>query len=162
MDHLWSPWRFRHVSSSVQKSECVFCRLLPQANDQETLILLRNNHAFLILNRFPYTTGHLMVVANRHIATLTAAKPAELTEMMLMARESEKLLKKTYSPDGFNVGLNVGKSAGAGVAGHLHLHIVPRWEGDANAISVIGETRVIPEELATTYEKLSEALDKQA
>ncbi|MEE8350040.1 MAG: HIT domain-containing protein, partial [Acidobacteriota bacterium] len=154
MDHLWSPWRFRYISSGDQKPGCVFCLLRAEANDRKNLILFRKNHAFLILNRFPYTTGHLMVVTNRHIATLEEAMPDELTEMILLARESEGLLRKVYRPDGLNVGFNIGKSAGAGIAGHLHLHIVPRWEGDANVISVVGETRVIPEELETTYDKL--------
>lgn len=159
MDHLWSPWRFRYVSSSGQPRDCIFCALLSEANDRQNLILLRKDHAFLILNRFPYTTGHLMVVTNRHIATLEDATPPELTEMILLARESEALLRKVYRPDGLNVGFNIGKSAGAGIADHLHLHIVPRWEGDANMVSVIGETRVIPEELETTYDKLRPALD---
>ena len=159
MDHLWSPWRFHYVSSSGQPHDCIFCSLLSEANDRQNLILLRKDHAFLILNRFPYTTGHLMVATNRHIATLEDAAPSELTEMILLARESEALLRKVYRPDGFNVGFNIGKSAGAGIADHLHLHIVPRWEGDANMVSVIGETRVIPEELETTYDKLRPVLD---
>ena len=159
MDHLWSPWRFHYVSSSGQPHDCIFCSLLSEANDRQNLILLRKDHAFLILNLFPYTTGHLMVVTNRHIATLEDAAPSELTEMILLARESETLLRKVYRPDGFNVGFNIGKSAGAGIADHLHLHIVPRWEGDANMVSVIGETRVIPEELETTYDKLRPVLD---
>ena len=159
MDHLWSPWRFHYVSSSGQPHDCIFCSLLSEANDRQNLILLRKDHAFLILNRFPYTTGHLMVVTNRHIATLEDAAPSELTEMILLARESETLLRKVYRPDGLNVGFNIGKSAGAGIADHLHLHIVPRWEGDANMVSVIGETRVIPEELETTYDKLRPVLD---
>jgi ATP adenylyltransferase len=161
MDHLWSPWRFHYVSSSDQPRPCVFCRLQSEANDRQNLILLRKDHAFLILNRFPYTAGHLMVVTNRHIATLEDATPAELTEMILLARESEGLLRKVYRPHGLNVGFNIGKSAGAGIADHLHLHIVPRWEGDANMVSVIGETRVIPEELETTYDKLSAALERE-
>jgi ATP adenylyltransferase len=160
MDHLWSPWRFPYVSSVGHDGGCVFCLLIAQANDRQNLILLRKNHAFLILNRFPYTTGHLMVVTNRHTATLEDASPDELTEMILLARESEGLLRKVYRPDGLNVGFNIGKSAGAGIADHLHLHLVPRWEGDANMVSVIGETRVIPEELKTTYDKLSAALER--
>ena len=160
MDHLWSPWRFHYVSSSGRPDGCVFCLLLSETNDRQNLILLRKNRAFLILNRFPYTTGHLMVVTNRHIATLEKATPDELTEMILLARESEGLLRKAYRPDGLNAGFNIGKSAGAGIADHLHLHIVPRWEGDANTVSVIGETRVIPEELETTYDKLSAELEK--
>jgi ATP adenylyltransferase len=101
-----------------------------------------------------------MVVTNRHVANLEDATPEEVTEMMLLARESEGLLRKVYRPDGLNLGVNIGKNAGAGIADHLHLHLVPRWEGDANAVSVIGETRVIPEELETTYDKLSAGLDQ--
>ena len=160
MDYLWSPWRFHYVASTGRDDGCVFCFLLSETNDRQNLILLRKNHTFLILNRFPYTTGHLMVATRRHLATLEDATSAELTELILLARESEGLLRKVYRPDGFNLGFNIGKSAGAGIAGHLHLHIVPRWEGDANAVSVIGETRVIPEELETTYDKLSAQLDK--
>jgi len=154
MDHLWTPWRFQHVSSSHLESECVFCRLLSEQQDRQNLILLRKKNSYLLLNRYPYTTGHLLVVTRRHIATLTEASPEELVEIIQLASCCENVLFRAYQPDGFNVGCNLGKSAGAGVVGHLHLHMVPRWEGDANFVSVVGETRLVPEDLQQTYDKL--------
>lgn len=154
MDFLWSPWRFQYIASARRESGCIFCQLLSENDDPRNLILLRKSHNFLVLNKFPYTTGHLMIVTLRHLATLAESSAAELEEMIRLARDCEGILQKTYRPDGFNVGLNVGSSAGAGVAGHLHLHIVPRWRGDVNFVSVIGETRVIPEDLSTTYDRL--------
>ena len=159
MDHLWTPWRFHYLSSSRQEANCIFCLLSSTSEHRQSFILLRNEHAFLVLNQFPYTTGHLMIVPHRHVATLSGTSPPELNEMLLLACRCEHVLQEVYRPDGFNMGVNLGKSAGAGVAGHLHLHIVPRWEGDANFVSVIGQTRVIPEELETTYDKLSPHFD---
>ncbi|MDA2923128.1 HIT domain-containing protein [Acidobacteria bacterium AH-259-L09] len=119
------------------------------------MILLRKDHTCLLLNRFPYTTGHLMIVTLRHVATLVDTSPAELNQIIVLACECERVLRKVYQPHGFNIGFNIGKSAGAGVAGHLHLHVVPRWEGDANFVSVVGQTRLIPEDIEKTYDKLS-------
>ncbi len=155
MDHLWTPWRFHYISSSRQETGCIFCLLASQTETRQNFILLSQEHTFLCLNAFPYTTGHLLIVSRRHVATLVAVSAAELNEMMELARECERVLQEVYQPDGFNVGFNIGKSAGAGVAGHLHLHVVPRWEGDANFVSVIGQTRVVPEDLETTFDKLS-------
>ena len=154
MDHLWTPWRFQYVSSSRLEDECVFCRLLSEQQDRQNLILLRKKYSYLLLNRYPYSIGHLMVVTRRHIATLTEASPEELVEIIQLASYCEDVLCRAYQPDGFNVGCNLGKSAGAGVVGHLHLHVVPRWEGDANFVSVLGETRLVPEDLRQTYDKL--------
>ncbi len=137
----------------------MFCLLSSTDENRQSFILLRQEHTFLVLNRFPYTTGHLMVVPHRHVATLTDTSAPELSEIMALARRCEEVLQEVYQPDGFNMGFNVGKSAGAGVAGHLHFHIVPRWEGDANFVSVIGQSRVIPEDLETTYDKLSPHFD---
>ena len=159
MDHLWTPWRFHYLSSSRQEANCIFCLLSSEDDNRQSFILLRQEHTFLVLNRFPYTTGHLMVVPHRHVATLTDTSAPELSEIMTLARQCEEVLREVYQPDGFNMGFNVGKSAGAGVAGHLHLHIVPRWEGDANFVSVIGQSRVIPEDLETTYDKLAPHFD---
>lgn len=156
MDRLWTPWRYQYVSAE-SPAECVFCELLsqPPDADAENLILARRQHAFLILNKYPYTSGHLMAVMNRHIPDLQSAELEELRELIATAREMEGVLRDVYRPDGFNIGFNVGKSAGAGVAGHLHLHLVPRWTGDSNFVSVVGETRVIPEDLSATYRRLS-------
>ncbi len=159
MDHLWSPWRYRFIENPRPDNGCVFC-LAPQANrDADNLILHRARHHFVILNLYPYTTGHLMVVPYRHIARLGESGPDALAEMMALASRAEALLSGAYRPDGFNVGMNLGKAAGAGIAGHIHLHVLPRWAGDANFVSVIGETRVMPEALADTYEKLRRGWD---
>jgi ATP adenylyltransferase len=155
MDHLWTPWRFHYISSSRRKTACIFCRLASQTENRESFILLSQEHTFLCLNTFPYTTGHLLIVSRRHVATLVDLSLAELNEMIALARECERVLQEVYQPDGFNVGFNLGKSAGAGVAGHVHLHVVPRWEGDANFVSVIGQTRVVPEDLEATFDKLA-------
>ncbi|MEJ2077665.1 MAG: HIT domain-containing protein [Acidobacteriota bacterium] len=156
MDYLWTPWRFQYLESGLGKDECVFCRILQESPDQDSahFVLAHGPHTFLILNRFPYTSGHLMVVLRRHVAKLIDAESAELEEVIQWARRCEEVLREVYAPEGFNIGFNVGSCAGAGVAGHLHLHVVPRWTGDANLVSVIGQTRTIPEELETTYEKL--------
>jgi len=158
MDHLWTPWRYQYISSAGKPERCIFCAFMDEDKDQSNLILVRQSHTFVILNRFPYTSGHLMVVARRHIPSPTDASSEELSEMILTARDFQAVLEATYHPDGFNIGFNVGKSAGAGVAGHLHLHIVPRWQGDSNFVAVLGETRIVPEDLQTTYQKLSEYL----
>lgn len=156
MENLWTPWRFRYLAAPERSGECVFCGIAAAeaARDPELLVVSRRRSCFIVLNRFPYTSGHLMVVSHRHVAWLADTLPEELEEMVGVARECEQALRRVYRPDGFNVGLNLGSSAGAGVAGHLHLHVVPRWTGDANFVSVIGETRIIPEELSTTREKL--------
>lgn len=132
----------------------MLCRLQSDEEDQKTLVLFRGQHSFLVLNKYPYCTGHLMAVTYRHVATLGEASSEELIEMIQLATDSERALQAAYKPDGFNVGFNIGRAAGAGVDGHIHLHIVPRWEGDTNFASVLGETRVLPEDLETTYSKL--------
>ena len=156
MDHIWTPWRFHYVASTLESGECVLCRILAEgpAKDRENLILARKQKTFIVLNRFPYTSGHMMIVPYRHVATLSDADPAELQEITKLARFCESGLRKAYRPDGFNMGFNIGKCAGAGIEGHLHLHVLPRWIGDANVVSVVGQTRVIPESLETTYDRL--------
>jgi ATP adenylyltransferase len=137
---------------------CVFCSALTAGDDRRSLILHRGKLAFLILNAFPYASGHLMAVITRHVATLEAATAAELAEAMALIQKGTLALAAAYRPDGFNVGLNQGRVAGAGVLGHLHLHLVPRWNGDTNFMPIIGETRVLPESLETTYDRLAAAL----
>ena len=161
MDHLWTPWRYQYISSAGKAQRCIFCAFQDEDKDKENFILVRRPHSFVILNRFPYTSGHLMVVARRHIPSLTEATEPEIVEMITGARDFERALQSTYNPDGFNIGFNIGKSAGAGVAGHLHLHVVPRWQGDSNFVAVLGETRIIPEDLKTAYRKLRDYLDKR-
>ncbi len=154
MDHLWSPWRYSFVQNPQPAVNCVFCQMLAEGRDPDNYIVHRAGHNFVILNLYPYTSGHLMVVPNRHVATLEDAGADTLQEMILLAARAEQLLQRAYRPEGLNIGFNLGKCAGAGIAGHLHLHVLPRWSGDANFMSVIGETRVIPEDLSTTYSKL--------
>ena len=153
MDYLWTPWRYQYVSKTAPSGECVFCAAAQANQDGETLIVHRAARNFVILNRFPYTNGHVMIVPFEHIANLTGLPGETLQEMMLLAREAEKHLTRVYHPDG----LNLGRSAGAGIADHLHMHVLPRWAGDTNFMTVTGETRVLPEDLAVTWEKLRHA-----
>lgn len=154
MEHIWSPWRYKYIASANQQTGCVFCRLLEDGNDRRNYILHRAPLNFVVLNRFPYTSGHLMVVPYVHERSLAALDKATTMEMIELAKLLQSALEAEYKPDGFNIGLNLGQSAGAGVAEHVHLHVVPRWSGDANFISVISETRILPEVLETTFERL--------
>jgi ATP adenylyltransferase len=158
MDYLWTPWRYRYIADTTKDIGCIFCEAIAANDDSKTLIVLRAKNAYIILNRYPYTTGHVMVVPYAHVADLSIAEPETLAEMMRLAQQVQAALEKTYHPQGYNLGMNLGRAAGAGVAGHLHLHVLPRWSGDANFMSVVGETRVEPEELSTTYDKLRKAL----
>jgi ATP adenylyltransferase len=154
MDRLWTPWRFEYIRNADQAVTCVFCEVLKESRDSANLLLFRGAQAFVILNLFPYTSGHMMVVANRHIASLSDASPEELHQIIELGRTCEDALKQEYHPDGYNMGFNLGRAAGAGVEHHLHMHVLPRWTGDSNFVSVVGETRVLPEELPKTYERL--------
>lgn len=160
MDRLWTPWRYDYIKTGSSRSEsqpdtCVFCSLRDDTSDDESkFILHRAKHNFIVLNIYPYTSGHLLIVPHLHTSELAAA-PKEMTdELMDLTKRAQTVLKETYQPHGFNIGINLGAAAGAGVAGHIHLHIMPRWAGDANFMTTIAETRTIPEELATTYRKL--------
>jgi ATP adenylyltransferase len=157
VDYLWTPWRYQYVSQTAPPGECVFCAAAQAAEDRATLIVHRAALNFVILNRFPYTNGHIMIVPFEHVANLEGLPDETLKEMMLLAREAEKHLRRVYHPDGMNLGMNLGRSAGAGIADHLHMHILPRWAGDTNFMTVTGETRVLPEELAVTWQKLRHA-----
>jgi ATP adenylyltransferase len=160
MDYLWTPWRYQYLEQATQgkQPDCIFCDALARNRDEETLIVHRGKKSFVILNRFPYTSGHAMVVPYAHVAELHLCEPAALQEMMELAQKLETVYHNEYKPDGMNLGMNLGKAAGAGVAGHLHLHMLPRWIGDSNFMTVTGETRVHPEELRTTFDRLKEAL----
>ena len=157
MDYLWTPWRYRYVTSSGDPGECVFCAAAKSPRDRESLVVHRAAHNLIILNRFPYTSGHIMVVPYEHVASLEELSDEALVEMIRLAREAEKRLRALYRPDGLNFGINLGKSAGAGIASHVHLHALPRWTGDTNFMTVVGETRVLPEDLDATWERLSQA-----
>lgn len=156
MDYLWTPWRFGYVSEGVHQGGCVFCEKVrvDPARDREHLILHRARFNFILLNLFPYTTGHVMVAPYAHVAGLTGLDTPTLGEMMELARDIQAALEASYHAEGYNLGMNLGKCAGAGVADHLHLHFLPRWNGDTNFMSVIGETRVLPQHLLTTYDRL--------
>jgi ATP adenylyltransferase len=148
------------MADASKDDRCIFCDALAANNDVDTLIVFRGEKCFVILNRYPYTSGHVMVVPYAHVADLAAADPDVLAEMMRLAQRVETALEKTYQPQGYNIGMNLGRAAGAGITGHLHLHILPRWTGDANFMTVVGETRVEPEDLSTTFERMRQALGK--
>lgn len=160
MERIWSPWRLAYVTGTSNPStECIFCRVSfpsgpPGDTSRDDLVLARGQTSYVILNLYPYNNGHLMVVPRRHIASLTLATPDELSELMLFTRDAETALMEAYSPQGINVGINLGRAAGAGIADHLHIHLVPRWTGDTNFMSVVGNTRVLPEQMGDTANRL--------
>jgi len=157
MDYLWSPWRYRYVSQAGKAEGCPFClKVEPDpAHDRENLVLYRGRSNFILLNLYPYTTGHVLVTPYAHAANLDQVTPETLVEMMELAQRLQAALRECYNPEGYNLGMNLGKCAGAGVADHLHLHLLPRWTGDSNFMTVVGETRVQPEDLLSTYDKLA-------
>ncbi len=157
MDRLWSPWRYHYVSTVSPGDECIFCAKTRENRDEDNLILFRGRLNYVLLNLFPYTTGHLMITPYRHVAQLEELAAEEAAELMELARLSVRHLKSAYRPQGFNLGMNLGECAGAGIAGHLHMHVLPRWTGDANFMTTIAETRVMPEDLRETWRKLSAA-----
>lgn len=153
MNHIWSPWRMEYIERSKEE-ECVFCLAQKKEDSAENLIAFRGQRAYVILNRYPYTSGHLMVVPLDHYAHLEDLTPETRAEMMELTTQSITVLRKIYHPQAFNIGANIGESAGAGVKSHVHIHIVPRWQGDTNFMSVLGQTRVLPEALERTYERV--------
>jgi ATP adenylyltransferase len=161
MDYLWSPWRYQYMTQVTQGKppDCIFCEALQRNKDDETLIVYRGKKAFVILNRYPYTSGHVMIVPYAHVAELHLCEEGALPEIMALAQRVEGVFRKDYKPDGMNLGMNLGRAAGAGVTGHLHLHFLPRWFGDSNFMTVTSETRVHPEELSVTYQRLKSALN---
>jgi ATP adenylyltransferase len=158
MDYLWTPWRYAYVSTADKAPSCVFCDKV-EADDREALIVHRAKHNFIVLNKFPYTSGHVMIVPYAHLDELQKLPPEAAQEMMALSQKMEQVLRQVYHPDGINLGMNIGKAAGAGVAGHIHMHVLPRWVADANFVSVISETRVLPEALDETWQKLHHALE---
>jgi ATP adenylyltransferase len=164
MDHLWSPWRYRYVSTasaagaSPAGNACIFCIKAAENKDDANYVVLRAEHNFLLLNLYPYTSGHLLIAPYQHVPTLEEASSQARAEMMELTARAEKALRALYKPGGINIGMNLGECAGAGVAGHIHMHVLPRWVGDASFMSTIGETRVLPEELETTYRRLKAEL----
>jgi ATP adenylyltransferase len=159
MDYVWSPWRYAYITGEEpQPGSCIFCDKPREKGDPANLIVHRGEHCFIILNAFPYTSGHVMVVPYQHADELQKLSSPAANEMMALSQRMEGILRTLYRPEGINLGMNIGKAAGAGIAGHIHMHILPRWTADANFISVIGETRVLPEALDVTYTRIKEAL----
>jgi ATP adenylyltransferase len=158
MDYLWTPWRYPYVTAAA-KDGCVFCDAPAANDDARTLIVLRAKKNFVILNRFPYTSGHVLIVPYAHHDTPSAYDSETLCEMMQLATRIQAALETLYHPSGYNLGMNIGRAAGAGIAAHIHMHVLPRWIGDTNFMTTTGETRVEPEELSVTYKRLRAALE---
>lgn len=157
MDYLWTPWRYAYISGAEKPKDCIFCEL-PKQDDKSAKIVHRAKQCFVILNSYPYTPGHVMVVPYAHLDELQRLPAETAYEMMGLSQRMEQVLRGLYKPDGINLGMNIGSAAGAGIAGHIHMHVLPRWVADANFVSVVGETRVLPETLEVTWERMRKAL----
>ena len=158
MERLWSPWRHEYISATGSQdptNSCIFCvAKADPSQDEIHFVIHRGEESFVILNRYPYISGHLMIAPYAHVAKLSEASTSATNEMMDLAKRCELALEEVYQPEGFNLGMNLGRVAGAGVAGHIHLHVLPRWGGDTNFMSTVADTRVLPEDLVMTYQKL--------
>jgi ATP adenylyltransferase len=159
MKRIWAPWRIKFVESKT--SGCIFCKVYKEVDGPGNLVIFRGECCFVILNRFPYTSGHLMVVANLHLASLEDLDAETRAEMMELTTRAMTVVRSVYHPDAFNIGANIGAAAGAGVAGHVHIHVVPRWTGDANFMLTLANTKVMPESLEETYARLLGAWDSR-
>jgi ATP adenylyltransferase len=160
MKTLWSPWRMKYIIGQVKSEDCIFCRALKQEDGPENLVVWRGKFSFIILNLYPYTNGHSMVVPYEHRDTLEDLDSEVRAEMMELITALMRSLRSIYNPQAFNIGANIGAAAGAGIAAHVHLHVVPRWNGDTNFMSTVGETRVVSEVPAETYRRLRKQLEK--
>jgi ATP adenylyltransferase len=152
MKQLWAPWRMKFLEQ--HSKGCVFCNILKENSDHKNLIVYRGKSIFVVLNRYPYTSGHILIVVNSHHPTLENMDSESQSELMTLITKSLKVLRRIYKPDGFNIGTNIGKSAGAGIDGHLHFHIVPRWAGDANFMETLAGTKIIPESLDDSFQRI--------
>jgi ATP adenylyltransferase len=164
MDYLWTPWRYAYITAAAKTDKgeaCVLCEL-PNLPDRKASIVYRGRECYVVLNSFPYTSGHVMVVPFAHVGELQKMAEPAASEMMALCQKMESVLRQVYSPDGINVGMNIGRAAGAGIADHVHMHVLPRWVGDTNFMTVIGESRVLPELLETTYRRIREAVENKA
>jgi ATP adenylyltransferase len=167
---LWAPWRMSYIKETVENEErnknkegrnkCILCKIAEDNNDERNLILYRGTRVYIVLNKFPYNTGHIMVVPYRHVPSIEELDKCELLELSVVIKQAVKAIREAYRPDGFNIGANIGRAAGAGIDEHVHIHIVPRWVGDANFMPVIGGTKVIPQSLEDTYRQLKPAIEK--
>lgn len=157
MNHLWAPWRSTYVQAKPDPHLCIFCDAAQRGDDEETLVVHRAAHCFVMLNRFPYTSGHLMIAPYAHVSRLAQTSEAGTEEMMRLTRRAEEVLQRVYHPGGLNLGMNLGEAAGAGIEQHIHMHVLPRWSGDANFMTAVADTRVHPESLRDTYAKLKQS-----
>lgn len=153
MKHIWSPWRMKYIEKADPETGCIFCAAVNQTDGPENLVVYRGRTSFVILNRFPYTSGHLMVVPFAHLGSLELLDSDTRAELMELAAFSLQVLREIYHPGGFNMGVNIGTAAGAGIVGHIHFHVVPRWGGDTNFMTSLAEARVLPETLEETYQR---------
>ena len=162
MEYVWSPWRLAYVTGTSSATGCIFCDAtdLQAKPDRDALVLARGRVSYAILNLYPYNSGHLMIVPNRHFGSLADATTEELVEMMRFTRDAEVALREAYQPQGINVGINIGRPAGAGIIDHIHIHLVPRWTGDTNFMSVFGNTRVLPEDLSESAKRLKPIFER--
>ncbi|MCD6576925.1 MAG: HIT domain-containing protein [Anaerolineaceae bacterium] len=160
MKHLWSPWRMKYIRRKKAPKGCVFCSAAQQEDSEDNLIVARGEHAFVILNRYPYTSGHIMIVPFDHVDTFNKMDKETCAEIMSLIRQGISVLDHVYQPDGYNMGANLGASAGAGITNHIHFHLVPRWGGDTNYMTSIGNARVLPEDLSETFRRLKDAWPK--
>ena len=154
MEHIWSPWRLSYMTRKDKPTTCIFCEAIKQKDSEDNLIVRRGERAFAILNRYPYTSGHLMIVPNQHLPSLLDLDAATLSDMMALMQQALHTIASLYQPEGFNVGANIGSCSGAGVAVHFHWHVVPRWGGDTNFMTTVGGARVLPEDLQQTYQRI--------
>ena len=162
MEKLWAPWRVKYVTKIVKQTRgCLFCRILKAKKDQKNFVVIRTDHSYAVLNIYPYNSGHTLILPNRHIDDISKLKRAEKEDLFDLLDEIKALLKKTLKPQGFNIGINIGRVAGAGVPGHVHIHIVPRWKGDVNFMPVTAQTKIISQSLKTLHKQLVDAHKKK-
>jgi ATP adenylyltransferase len=158
MQHLWAPWRSTYINNKeAHRVKCIFCEAAALGRDEEMLIVHRARFNFVILNRYPYTSGHIMIAPYQHAARLQQVDQQTVEEMMTLARTAERIIEEIYQPQGLNIGMNLGEAAGAGIEQHIHFHVLPRWMGDANFMTAVADTRVLPELLEVTFAKLNQA-----
>lgn len=162
MQRLWAPWRETYVSKiPIKKKSCVFCRLLKDKQDEKNFVFIRQASAYGVLNLYPYNTGHCLIVPNRHVADISALSTRQYHQLMDLLCTTKRLLGKVFAPQGCNIGINVGPAAGAGIPGHVHIHIVPRWQGDHNFMPVVSDTRIIPQSLKSAYQRIVHEIQKR-
>ncbi len=159
MKRIWSPWRMKYIKENSSHPECPFCKAISEGDDRENLVVYRGKYAFVMLNRYPYTTGHILVLPYIHQEKMSEFDPKTRSEMIELVNQTGQVLELVYKPEGLNVGLNLGTAAGAGIPKHLHWHIVPRWMGDTNFMTTVGNVRVLPESLEDSYQKIQSSWD---